>query len=195
MPPGPHYCRQSVSKLMRCFVTAGAVSNADQRIGRGGAARLTARAALRVGAGLVTIGPPEAAMGDHAGPPDALMRRCVDSADDLERMLSDARIRAVAIGPGCGVDRAGVLLPALLASRRSCVIDADAITAIAGAPAMRATLHQGCVLTPHEGEFARLFPDLADRLVANGLERADEFSMRRLADRYRDIYRDVLEAS
>ena len=38
-------------------------------------------------------------------------------------------------------------------------------------------------------------PDLADRLVANGLERADEFSMRRLADRYRDIYRDVLEAS
>ncbi|MBA48397.1 MAG: bifunctional ADP-dependent NAD(P)H-hydrate dehydratase/NAD(P)H-hydrate epimerase [Paracoccus sp.] len=134
--------------------------------GRGGAARLTARAALRVGAGLVTIGPPEAAMGDHAGPPDALMRRCVDSADDLERMLSDARIRAVAIGPGCGVDRAGVLLPALLASRRSCMIDADAITAIAGAPAMRATLHQGCVLTPHEGEFARLFPDLADRLGA-----------------------------
>ncbi|MDO5613536.1 MAG: NAD(P)H-hydrate dehydratase [Paracoccus sp. (in: a-proteobacteria)] len=138
-------------------------------IGQGGAARLAARAALRIGAGLVTIAPPRSALIDHSGPPDALMRRGVDDdADALAMLLTDKRISAVAIGPGCGVDRAAALVPAVLASKRPCVLDADALTAWARDPQ---PLHRDCVLTPHGGEFARLFPDLAERL--NGSRNSD----------------------
>ena len=130
---------------------------------QGGAARLTARAALRVGAGLVTICPPGEALSEHSGPPDALMRRAIDDADALRRALGDPRIKAICIGPGAGVRRAASLLPSLLASRRPCVLDADAITALARIG--MAGLHDGCVLTPHIGEFARLFPDIAEKLA------------------------------
>ena len=132
--------------------------------GHGGAARLTARAALRTGAGLVTLAPPKSALIEHAGPPDALMRRGVDDAEGLATLLADSRITAVALGPGCGVDRAGAMLDPVLAARRPCVLDADALTALA-ARGLEG-LHEGCVLTPHGGEFARLFPDLAERLAA-----------------------------
>ena len=130
--------------------------------GHGGAARLAARAGLRIGAGLVTLGPPSDAMAEHAGPPDALMRRPLDRADDLRALLADGRIAALLLGPGCGVARAGALLPEALASGRPCVLDADALTALSGT---RLQLHPGCVLTPHGGEFARLWPDLAKRLA------------------------------
>ncbi|SDK64827.1 NAD(P)H-hydrate dehydratase [Paracoccus chinensis] len=132
--------------------------------GQGGAARLSARAALRVGAGLVTLAPPADAMAEHSGPPDALMRRAVDDAAALSRLLGDDRLRAVCLGPGCGTERAAALLEPLLASRRPAVLDADALTALAGHPAIFEGLHGGCVLTPHMGEFRRLFPDLAARL-------------------------------
>lgn len=132
--------------------------------GHGGAARLTARAALRTGAGLVTLAPPKSALIEHSGPPDALMRRGVEDAEGLAALLADSRITAVALGPGCGVDRAGAMLDPLLAAKRPCVLDADALTALA-ARGLEG-LHEGCVLTPHEGEFARLFPDLAERLAA-----------------------------
>lgn len=131
-------------------------------LGHGGAARLTARAALRVGAGLVTLAPPKSALIEHLGPPDALMRRGLDDAGALAAMLADPRITAVALGPGCGVDRAGALLDAVLASGRACVLDADALTALAGRGFEG--LYERCVLTPHGGEFARLFPDLAEKL-------------------------------
>lgn len=134
--------------------------------GHGGAARLTARAALRVGAGLVTLGPPGSALIEHAGPPEALMRRGVDDAEALAGLLADRRITVVALGPGCGVARAGALLEPLLAARRPCVLDADALTALATRGLEG--LHGGCVLTPHEGEFARVFPDLAERLSGAG---------------------------
>ena len=133
-------------------------------IGQGGAARLAARAALRIGAGLVTIGPPRSALIEHAGPPDALMRRGVDDADALAAALQDQRISGLCLGPGCGLERAAALLPALLASGRACVLDADALTALAARGFQG--LHGNCVLTPHAGEFARLFPDLAARLGA-----------------------------
>ena len=130
----------------------------------GGAARLSARAALRIGAGLVTICPTRDAMPEHAGPPDALMRKSVDGPDDLHRLLQDDRIGAICIGPGCGVSRTQSLLRPLLAIGRPSVLDADAITAVAkdGTPA----LHPDCVLTPHMGEFARIQPELAERLNA-----------------------------
>lgn len=130
--------------------------------GSGGAARLSARAALRIGAGLVTICPTPDAMPEHAGPPDALMRKPVQGPGDLARMLQDDRIGAVCIGPGCGVDRAQALLPPLLASGRAAVLDADAITALA--KGLAPALHPACILTPHMGEFARIQPQLAQRL-------------------------------
>ncbi|MGP9804336.1 NAD(P)H-hydrate dehydratase [Paracoccus sp. NSM] len=133
--------------------------------GAGGAARLAARAALRVGAGLVTLAPPDAAMPEHARPPDALMRRPVDDATALAEWLSDGRIRALCLGPGCGIARAEALLPAALDWGGTLVLDADAITALASRAELRAKLHPGCVLTPHGGEFARLCPDLATRLT------------------------------
>lgn len=133
-------------------------------VGQGGAARLTARAALRVGAGLVTLAPPAKAMAEHFGPPDALMRRPVDDPAALARLLDDERLRAVCLGPGCGIERAAALLEPLLASGRPAVLDADALTALARRPSGFKGLHDGCVLTPHMGEFRRLFPDLAARL-------------------------------
>ena len=132
--------------------------------GAGGAARLAARAALRVGAGLVTLGPTRGALIEHSGPPDALMRRGVDDGAALAALLDDPRMTAVALGPGCGVARAAQLLGPVLASGRAAVLDADALTALAAAGTQ--DLHDHCILTPHLGEFARLFPDLADRLGA-----------------------------
>ncbi|MDO5370990.1 NAD(P)H-hydrate epimerase [Paracoccus sp. (in: a-proteobacteria)] len=138
------------------LVLAGGVS-------QGGAARLAARAALRAGAGLVTLAPPGAALIEHAGPPDALMRRGVDDAGALAALLQDRRIGALCLGPGCGVDRAAALLGPLLAAGRPCVLDADALTALAARGGEG--LHAACVLTPHGGEFARMFPDLAGKLA------------------------------
>lgn len=132
--------------------------------GHGGAARLTARAALRIGAGLVTMGCPSDALGELSAPPDALMRRVVDDAAALRKMLGDSRIGAVCVGPGMGIDRAKDMLPTALDSGRPCVLDADALSALALRDDSFATLHHGCVLTPHEGEFGRLFPDLSRRL-------------------------------
>lgn len=133
--------------------------------GHGGAARLAARAALRGGAGLVTLCPPAAAITEHADPPDALMRRSLDDAGQLRAMLTDRRMTAVCLGPGAGVERAAGLLPVLLADPRPCVLDADALTALAQAAHWPGGLADRHVLTPHAGEFARLFPDLADRLA------------------------------
>ncbi|MDF3605572.1 NAD(P)H-hydrate dehydratase [Paracoccus sp. DMF-8] len=135
--------------------------------GQGGAARLAARAALRVGAGLVTIAPPSTAMGEHAAAPDALMRRPVDGPQDLVGLLRDPRISTVLIGPGCGIERALSLLPAVLQAGRKTVFDADALTALSRHGGFQG-LTQDHVLTPHLGEFARLFPDLARLLTADG---------------------------
>jgi hydroxyethylthiazole kinase-like uncharacterized protein yjeF len=148
--------------------------------GAGGAARLAARAALRVGAGLVTLAPPAAAMAEHALPPDALMRRAVDDADALAKLASDRRGMALCIGPGCGVTRAAALLEAVRAAARPAVLDADALTALAKAPG---ALPPDCVLTPHGGEFARLFPDLADQLSTDAPSRPKPAILREAARR------------
>ena len=135
--------------------------------GRGGAALLAALGALRIGAGLVTLGCPPAALIENAARLDAVMLRPLPDAAALAAALEDRRIAALALGPGLGLDRARLMLPVALAAGRPAVLDADALTAFAGAPgALFAMLHRDCVLTPHGGEFARLFPDLAARLAA-----------------------------
>jgi hydroxyethylthiazole kinase-like uncharacterized protein yjeF len=127
-----------------------------------GAARLAARAALRVGAGLVTIASPREALPIHAAATTAVMVRPVDDAPELAAFLSDHRFNAVVLGPGGGVGsamRAQVLTA--LAGPRAVVLDADALTSFADGPeALFGALAQRqhpTVLTPHQGEFARLF--------------------------------------
>ncbi len=131
-----------------------------------GAARLAARGALRVGAGLVTLGVPPAAQMEVANRITALMMTRVEDGPGLARVLEDGRINALCLGPGLGLGRAGDLVPVALAARRSCVLDADGLSAFATDPqALFSQLHRDCVLTPHGGEFARLFPDIAARLT------------------------------
>jgi hydroxyethylthiazole kinase-like uncharacterized protein yjeF len=130
-------------------------------VARGGAARLAARAALRVGAGLVTLGCPGAALIENAARLDAVMIRRVDDADDLRALLEDARIATVVLGPGLGVgDRTRALVEVALASEIAVVLDADALTSFAEAPGALFAALRGAraVLTPHGGEFWRLFP-------------------------------------
>jgi hydroxyethylthiazole kinase-like uncharacterized protein yjeF len=127
---------------------------------------LAARGALRIGAGLVTLGVSPAAQMEVAGHVTAVMLRRVEGADGLEAVLQDARINALCLGPGLGHERARALVPVALAAERATVLDADALSAYSDAPdALFDQLHKNCVLTPHGGEFARLFPDLSQRLA------------------------------
>jgi len=135
--------------------------------GRTGAARLAARGALRIGAGLVTLAVPGAAQQEVACQITALMLRRVDDADGLATLLEDGRINALCLGPGLGLgDGRAALVGAALESARATVLDADALTLIGRDPALFALLHDACVLTPHGGEFARLFSEIADGLGA-----------------------------
>ena len=140
--------------------------------GSTGAARLSARAALRVGAGLVTLLTPRAALLENACQLTEVMLQSVDSVSDLEAALSDTRMGAIALGPALGVGevtREKVRTVLGLAEPRSVVLDADALTSFSadagGDPKeLFSLLHPRCVLTPHFGEFARLFPDIAEKL-------------------------------
>ncbi|MDE4096682.1 NAD(P)H-hydrate dehydratase [Phaeobacter gallaeciensis] len=135
--------------------------------GKTGAARLSARGALRIGAGLVTLGVPPSAQQEVACQITALMLQRVVDAEALAQALKDTRLNALCLGPGLGLDRARDLVPAALAAKRATVLDADALSAFADAPEeLFPMLHENCVLTPHGGEFARLFPDIAAKLNA-----------------------------
>jgi hydroxyethylthiazole kinase-like uncharacterized protein yjeF len=138
--------------------------------GRSGAARLAARAALRVGAGLVTLGAPPNALQEIACQITALMLTRIADAQGLSAALEDPRLTALCLGPGLGLERARDLVPVALKSGRACVLDADALSAFQDAPdSLFGALHEGCVLTPHFGEFTRLFPDLAAALQGEAL--------------------------
>ncbi|MFP6745805.1 MAG: NAD(P)H-hydrate dehydratase, partial [Alphaproteobacteria bacterium] len=124
-----------------------------------GAARLAARAALRAGAGLVTVASPPSALMIYANALEAVMVRAVADDDALAAMLSDQRKNAVLVGPGNGVtEKTKRHALAALAAGRACVLDADALTVFQDDPAeLFSTLSPDTVLTPHEGEFSRLF--------------------------------------
>lgn len=134
---------------------------------RTGAARLAARGALRIGTGLVTVACPTDAQGENAAQLNSIMLRACDDGEMLLEILGDSRINAICIGPGLGVDRAPDLVRAALSERPAVVLDADALTAFQDAPEdLFAMLHSRCVLTPHGGEFKRLFPDIHEKLTA-----------------------------
>ncbi len=128
-----------------------------------GAARLGARAALRAGAGLVTVASPLDAVTVNAMHLTAIMLKPFEGAEGITELLADARKNAVLIGPGGGVGEAmRRLVEAALRSPASVVIDADALTSFAGdvgrlRTAIAVRDDRGVVLTPHDGEFDRLF--------------------------------------
>ena len=128
-----------------------------------GAARLAARGALRAGAGLVTVATPSDALSVNAAALTAIMVRQVNDADALAAMLDDRRINTCVIGPGNGVgERTRSMALAAIRAGRSVVLDADALTSFSDAPEvlfseLKSQMRSGAILTPHEGEFIRLF--------------------------------------
>jgi hydroxyethylthiazole kinase-like uncharacterized protein yjeF len=132
-----------------------------------GAARMAARAAARAGAGLTTIAVPEIALSIYAAALTSIMVRPIVTPADFSHLLSGSRYSAWLIGPGAGADTQtlGRTL-GMLATKRPTVIDADAITVFQDDPAaLDRAIIGPCVLTPHEGEFRRVFDDAGDKLT------------------------------
>jgi NAD(P)H-hydrate epimerase len=132
-----------------------------------GAARMAALAAARIGAGLTSVAVSEVAFPIYAASLTSIMVRSVSSDADFSALLADKRFTAHLIGPGAGADdqtRQRALT--MLASGSPTVIDADAISVFAGRQKELFGAVQGaCVLTPHEGEFKRLFTLQGDKLT------------------------------
>ena len=130
-----------------------------------GASRLAARAGLRVGAGLVTLASPQDGLAAHAAQLTSIMLAPFAGPQDLAAILADARKNAVVLGPGLGhhQDTPALVEAALApgAKTRAAVLDADALTLFAGRPGDLAALVRCAsgpvVVTPHDGEFAKLF--------------------------------------
>jgi hydroxyethylthiazole kinase-like uncharacterized protein yjeF len=131
-----------------------------------GAARLAARAAARAGAGLVTVAAPEPAFPVYAASLTGVIVTPLAAMADLHALLADKRRNAALIGPGAGTtsetrDKA----LKILAAGKSTVLDADALTVFADRPAnLFDAIERPVVLTPHEGEFARLFDAAGSKL-------------------------------
>ena len=134
-----------------------------------GAARLAARGALRAGAGLVTLASPVNALAVNASALTAVMVRAVDDVVQFAELLNDKRLNTCVIGPGAGVsERTRDLVHTALSAKRRLVLDADALTSFAEAPdhlfeSIKASGDLEVVLTPHEGEFPRLFSDSSNK--------------------------------
>ncbi|MEQ9694057.1 NAD(P)H-hydrate dehydratase [Shimia sp. SDUM112013] len=166
----PHVSRKLAQSHKFCHGHALILSGSA---GKTGAARLAARGALRIGAGLVTLGVPHDAQAEVAAQITALMMCELGDAGAFAHVLQDGRINALCLGPGLGLERARQLVPVALGGgvqtrpKRSVLLDADALTAYADDPQeLFEILHDSCVLTPHAGEFKRLFPEIAAKLDA-----------------------------
>ncbi len=133
-----------------------------------GAARLAARGAMRAGAGMVTVASPPAVVAVYAADMAGLLVSAVANSEEFAALLEDRRKNAVLIGPGCGVGRTTrEMVLAALAAGRATVLDADAITVFQDDPESLFAASKGtnCLLTPHDGEFARLFAAGGDKLT------------------------------
>jgi hydroxyethylthiazole kinase-like uncharacterized protein yjeF len=134
-----------------------------------GASRLAARGALRAGAGLVTLASPRDALAVNAAALTAVMVRAIDTSAEFADLMADRRLNACVIGPGAGLgQRTCDLVLAALSAKPGLVLDADALTSFADAPdrlfeAIKTSDFPQVVLTPHEGEFHRLFSDMSSR--------------------------------
>jgi ADP-dependent NAD(P)H-hydrate dehydratase / NAD(P)H-hydrate epimerase len=127
-----------------------------------GAARLAARGALRIGAGLVSVAAGKDAVAVNAAQLTAIMVKPFQGAKGLAELLSDARLNSVIAGPGLGIGQeTRALVEAVLASGAAAILDADALTAFHDDPgSLFGKIKNAAVMTPHDGEFERLFPGL-----------------------------------
>lgn len=129
---------------------------------RSGAARLAARAGLRIGAGVVTVLSPPDALAVNAAHLEAVMLRPFDSEAELENLAAD--VDAAVIGPAAGVNETTLMnVLALARTGAALILDADAITVFREDPEeLFSVLDKDDVLTPHAGEFERLFPGVLE---------------------------------
>ena len=139
--------------------------------GMGGAARLAARAALRAGAGLVTVVAPRAAVPEHAAQLDAVMVHGIAATEEWAAALRRRGASAAIIGPGAGKGAKKAVISAIESQKDlikpiPLILDADALTAFEDTPEQlfRQLERYPALLTPHTGEFSRLFPDLGAEL-------------------------------
>lgn len=133
-----------------------------------GAARLAARAAQRIGAGLTTVVAPATAFPIYAAALESVLVARMTGGGGFAQFIADERHNAILVGPGAGVTpatRRAAL--AALATRRAVVLDADALTVFANErkKLFKSLAGVHAVMTPHEGEFARLFSVVGDKLV------------------------------
>ena len=127
-----------------------------------GAARLAARSALRIGSGLVTVACDPSSLIVYATALEAVMTKAVRDTEGFAVLVGDDRVKAVLIGPGAGItDRTRDFVRSALSAKKACVLDADALTVFKDEPqALFAAILSPVLMTPHEGEFARLFGKL-----------------------------------
>lgn len=132
-----------------------------------GASRLSACAAARIGSGVTTLLVPQIAFTVYASALTSIMVRSFDDIETFNQSIINTRITSFLIGPGAGVtDDTRMQSLKLLATSLPVVLDADAITAFQDdVRVLTNYLHANCVLTPHEGEFKRLFNLTEDRMV------------------------------
>ena len=132
-----------------------------------GASRMAARAAARAGAGLTTIAVPEIALSIYGAALTSIMVQPLAAPQELDSLLSDRRFSALLIGPGAGVgETTRGRVRAMLATGRPTLLDADALTAFQDDPgSLDRAIVGPCVLTPHDGEFRRLFDPSGDKLT------------------------------
>lgn len=149
-----------------------------------GAARLAALAAARAGAGAVTVLSPANALTANAAHLTSIMLARIESAEECKTFVAERKVQSLVIGPSFGVgEKARDFVLSLMGDAeegRTLVIDADAITSFKDQPealfAVCKSSKAQAVLTPHEGEFGRLFPDLAE--VRSKLDRARQAAAR-----------------
>ena len=132
-----------------------------------GASRMAARAAARAGAGLTTVAVPEIALPIYAASLTSVMVKPLSAPGEFHRLLDDKRLSAFLIGPGAGTgEETRTRALAMLATSRPTLLDADALTAFQhDRVSLEKAIRGPCVLTPHEGEFRRLFDFSGDKLT------------------------------
>ena len=140
-----------------------------------GAARLAARGAFKIGAGLFTIASPTDALPENAAKLTVIMLRKTDTTEQFKTLLSDDIISSISIGPGFARENESgghdfnftrAMVKTALSTGKNTILDADALTAFKDTPDdLFKQLHKNCVLTLHGGELKRLFPDIHAKLM------------------------------